>query len=205
MWRGYSLSTVLHVTVVVVLLLGLPALPGLLFEEPTEKEPDDPPPPPRSGLRYGADKEGGLTPGRDFGESIGSAASKGEVSGELTLTPGQLTADTTIIPVLMLPEAPDNGGRKAIATALRQFSPAAKSNKIIRDPDKRDDKGLTALMRAAWNGHIDVVNKLLQGGAEVDLQDPEGRTALDHAQRELNKDVIERLLAAAPLHAGAAP
>ena len=45
----------------------------------------------------------------------------------------------------------------------------------------QNSKGYTALMRAATEGHERVVDLLLRGGAEIELQDSDGFTALMHA------------------------
>src|SRR5262249_47417979 len=45
--------------------------------------------------------------------------------------------------------------------------------------DSRDDTGATALMRAAERGHVEVVKLLLLHGANPDLRNPFGQTALD--------------------------
>ena len=57
--------------------------------------------------------------------------------------------------------------------------------------------GITALIAAAYNGHERVVDLLLQRGAEVNLQDSKGRTALMKAAYS-NHDptVVSRLLRA---------
>eukprot|EP00611_Tribonema_gayanum_P006618 TRINITY_DN1589_c0_g1_i2.p1 TRINITY_DN1589_c0_g1~~TRINITY_DN1589_c0_g1_i2.p1 ORF type:complete len:158 (-),score=55.05 TRINITY_DN1589_c0_g1_i2:114-587(-) len=59
-------------------------------------------------------------------------------------------------------------------------------------PDQADAKGLTALMAAAVRGHKDVVLALLKHGANVQLQDASGLTALDHANKGL-KAITELL------------
>ena len=51
-------------------------------------------------------------------------------------------------------------------------------NKARVDVDKPDQRGGTALMGAANNGHTPVVVALVEGGAELDLQNTDGDTAL---------------------------
>jgi ankyrin repeat protein len=65
------------------------------------------------------------------------------------------------------------------------------------DLDIQDKQGLSALMRAAWNGHTRVVETLLKGGAGGRLKDNSGQTALDHAMREEYDDIIALLKASA--------
>lgn len=48
-------------------------------------------------------------------------------------------------------------------------------------PDYRDEDGLTPLMRAADRGHLDVVDALLDYGANLQLTDEDGNTALHYA------------------------
>ena len=54
------------------------------------------------------------------------------------------------------------------------------------DPDKYKDgeDGDTALHRAAWNGHRDVVISLLESGANPHIRDYKGRTTIDVAKDE---------------------
>ena len=44
-----------------------------------------------------------------------------------------------------------------------------------------DDRGRTALMIAAGQGHREIVETLLQAGAAADRRDHEGKTAFDLA------------------------
>jgi ankyrin repeat protein len=63
--------------------------------------------------------------------------------------------------------------------------------------DAQDSDGMTSLMRSAENGHISVVELLLQAGADVHLENKNGKNAL-----ALSKDpAIIELLQSALLHA----
>ena len=61
-----------------------------------------------------------------------------------------------------------------------------------------NDKGISILMNAAWNGHDDCVNELLAAGADVNQTTEQRKTALMFAS-SLGHDVCVRLL----LEAGA--
>ncbi|HKB40929.1 MAG TPA: protein kinase, partial [Gemmataceae bacterium] len=59
--------------------------------------------------------------------------------------------------------------------------------------DGRDDMGETALMRAAANGHSEVVKLLLLNGARAGLRNPFGQTALDVARDKGRHDIVALL------------
>ena len=65
------------------------------------------------------------------------------------------------------------------------------------DPNNyRDDYGSNALHRAAVSGHNDVINTLIEAGAEVNVKDNIGRTALYRAVVNDHRDVVIPLLEA---------
>ena len=67
-----------------------------------------------------------------------------------------------------------------------------------RNPHQQDADGATALMIAAYKGHIEKVQLLLQAGADVMAQDKLGRTALHWTAEGLsNAETVSALLAAA--------
>lgn len=55
-------------------------------------------------------------------------------------------------------------------------------------------QGLTGLMVAARDGHLDTVSLLCQAGAKVDLQDSMSRTALYHASLNGHTMIVQSLL-----------
>lgn len=61
--------------------------------------------------------------------------------------------------------------------------------------DYRDEKRLTALMWASYNGHLDVVKALIGAMADVNYSDDFGQTALMFAAWFGHKDIAEVLLA----------
>ena len=62
------------------------------------------------------------------------------------------------------------------------------------DVNTSDDRGRTALMRAAFLGHDRCVEVLLDAGAEINAQDEVGRSALMEACVAFKKDVIRMLI-----------
>jgi len=61
----------------------------------------------------------------------------------------------------------------------------------------KDNSGLTALMAAAYRGHIDVIRVLLDHGADVSIKDQQGKTALLWAEAQGHADVAQVLRDAA--------
>src|SRR5258705_4304225 len=55
------------------------------------------------------------------------------------------------------------------------------------------DSGFTPLMEAAFNGQVDMVEILVDHGADRHLRDEEGRTAADHAHAPGHASLAERL------------
>lgn len=64
---------------------------------------------------------------------------------------------------------------------------------VERNINEQDDQGKTALMYAASQGRLDIVQWLLDHGADVNLQNIDGQTALVHAILK-NHEYIVRLL-----------
>lgn len=56
-----------------------------------------------------------------------------------------------------------------------------------------DHLGRSCLHLAASEGHVDILNFLLSNGANIDLVDSFGNTALQDALREHKADVIESI------------
>ncbi|MGB0575611.1 MAG: ankyrin repeat domain-containing protein [Alphaproteobacteria bacterium] len=59
--------------------------------------------------------------------------------------------------------------------------------------DIPDDENVTALIRAAWNGHLSIVNQLLAAGADPNRRDNNGVSAIEHAKREGHNAIAESL------------
>ncbi len=62
------------------------------------------------------------------------------------------------------------------------------------DVNEKTDDGITALMRAARKGNIDIVRALLDQGAIIDLKDRDGWTALMYAIKGRNTEIVELLI-----------
>ena len=63
--------------------------------------------------------------------------------------------------------------------------------------DRTTDNGLTALMVASMNGHIEMVKILLSHKADIQLRDENDKTALSHALARKNTDIAALLNAEA--------
>jgi len=76
-------------------------------------------------------------------------------------------------------------GQGAVVTELIQNHNA--------DPDRADEHGCTALHRAAEEGRVDAVAALVAGGADLDIENYEGCTALQLSEAEGHDRVSEML------------
>ncbi|XP_048581255.1 ankyrin repeat domain-containing protein 50 [Nematostella vectensis] len=70
---------------------------------------------------------------------------------------------------------------------LLKYSPGIRINHASKH-------GLTALQQAAWDGHVDLVNFLLEQGADLSLVDSNGYTALHLASQSGHLDVVSLLV-----------
>ena len=61
------------------------------------------------------------------------------------------------------------------------------------DLNIRDKWGMTEVMRAASEGHEDVVKYPHQAGADINVRDNKGWTAVRHAALGGNKDIVRYL------------
>lgn len=87
---------------------------------------------------------------------------------------------------------------KALFLAVMQGSTSpvnAMLKNVIDVNGPRFGKGITLLMAAAQMGHKDIVESLLDKGADVNIQDEDGRTALMDAVGTRNIAIIQLLMA----------
>lgn len=62
------------------------------------------------------------------------------------------------------------------------------------NPNAQDADGRTVLIAAAAHGDLDVVHTLLLRGADLNVKDKRGYTALSHATEAMYEDVVDALL-----------
>ncbi len=62
------------------------------------------------------------------------------------------------------------------------------------DLNRKDSSGHTPLMHAVRHGCVPAAKYLLLKGAQLDIQDPQGKTSLYQATENLNWDMAEVLL-----------
>lgn len=58
--------------------------------------------------------------------------------------------------------------------------------------NSKDDDGWTALMRASWRGYSEIVKYLVEKGADINIKNYKGETALDLADNEEIKEVLRK-------------
>lgn len=51
----------------------------------------------------------------------------------------------------------------------------------------------TALSRASYKGHTEIVRMLVNAGADINIKDKYGKTALDYAMERGHKDIVSIL------------
>lgn len=60
----------------------------------------------------------------------------------------------------------------------------------ITDPDLADEYGMTAIITASQEGHVDAVNMLFNGGADLSFKNIDGETALMIASKNGHTDIV---------------
>ena len=119
---------------------------------------------------------------------------------------GDLEAVERLLATGSDPNSVDADGTTALtlAAAAGQVESAGRLLAAGADPDEQEASGLTALMSAVIaNGELDLgsghpvflqlVELLIDAGAELDLEDENGDTALDHARSYDLEEMVELL------------
>jgi len=87
------------------------------------------------------------------------------------------------------------GLQLAAATKNKQFEKARKLLNSKADPDWIDESGSTALMHATWSGWLNIVDLLLERGADVTISNRRGNTPLHFAAEKTHVEVVYSMLA----------
>ncbi|XP_072888522.1 E3 ubiquitin-protein ligase MIB2 isoform X3 [Hemitrygon akajei] len=132
-----------------------------------------------------------------FNPACVTAVQPGDVDANLMTTDSSNDSASTVISILekLLSQSTeqDNPGRIVIEAA---HGNTAKVHDLLQKyPEKVDIKnqGKTALQVAAHQGHLEVVNILLQSNAKLEVHDEDGDTALHYASFG-NQPEVARLL-----------
>ena len=64
------------------------------------------------------------------------------------------------------------------------------------DVNAKNENGLTALMRASYDGHKEIVDALIAAGADVKAIDENGQNALMNASNGEYKEIVDALIVA---------
>ncbi|XP_067372481.1 ankyrin repeat domain-containing protein 50 isoform X2 [Channa argus] len=85
-------------------------------------------------------------------------------------------------------------GHVKVLAVLLKWAKSQERETAVRMMEHVDSEGWTALRSAAWGGHKDAVQSLLNAGADVDGCDSQGRTALRAAAWGGHEEVVLTLL-----------
>jgi len=96
------------------------------------------------------------------------------------------------------PNIPDNQGRTAIhwATARKSMAvlPVLRERGIDMNQPEQNEQMLRPLHIAAWQNHLEVADRLLQGGADANATDYQLRTPLHYCAHQGHKRVAQQLV-----------
>ncbi len=133
---------------------------------------------------------------REHGAQVGEREARlilAAERGDLAEVEAQLAAGAS-------PRVRAPGGRSALSGAVRRGWSAI-LRRLLALPERQrpeleqtDERGRTALMLAAANGHGEAVRLLHKAGAKVDARRRDGATALHDAAHAGRRDLVEQLL-----------
>ena len=87
--------------------------------------------------------------------------------------------------------------REKLFTAVENRNVAAIEGWLQSDKDAarwKDDSGLTALMVASQYGHTQIIDMLLDAGADINARDSIGRSAMGHAAGMGQQGIVKKLI-----------
>ena len=92
-------------------------------------------------------------------------------------------------------DAKDNEGWSALMEASYEGHLKVVKYLVEKGIDRvnvKDNDGWTALMRASWRGYLEIVQYLVEIGADINIKNKDGKTALDWADIEEIKEILRK-------------
>lgn len=129
-------------------------------------------------------------------EAVNSATDDGTTALHCAIAPGNPAIVSRLLGFGAQPNVADHDGRTPLWLAVHREDAriAALLLDYKADPDCRVGKNrLTPLMAAAKNGRIEVVNLLLDRGADPRLVSEDGRTAANFARENFKANMVEQV------------
>lgn len=129
-------------------------------------------------------------------EAVNSATDDGTTALHCAIAPGNPAIVSRLLDFGAQPNVADHDGRTPLWLAAHREDAriAALLLDYKADPDCRVGRNrLTPLMAAAKNGRIEVVNLLLDRGADPRLVSEDGRTAANFARENFKANMVEQV------------